>query len=661
MLHALEQPPGIDKPSKKPRTRSPPYQTYPDGEAKVLVENSPSSSHIQPHSSADMTSNSATTFQVQKIYGTPRRVRLDHSYGSSSSVDQGTQTTMCLPSKSTTKPPSHVRKLNIDIWDSADKCSIGKSLDQLPSPSIINPNEDLENDSDYSPSDSGSSSSDPENETPEVPICNKFLDQKKYIVFESNLEELLQFCNQCGAVIIEKKRFYRGTMVGYVMHCHNGHDYVWRSQPVEHHLPIGNLLVSGAILATGNSFSKVAELSASIGLLMHSRSAHCKLQRRMFPVIQEAWESEKASVVQQLSGQSIVLGGDARCDSPGHTAKYGTYTFMHASGDQQTATNKIVDLQLVQCTEVPNSNHMEPEGMKRGLKQLLETDKLDIKILATDRHIMVSSIMKKQYPFINHQYDVWHVSKNITKKLSAKSKAKNCEDLSPWIQSVSNHIWWSSAKCNGDAPLLKEMVTSITHHAVNQHSWESGINFHRCSHDKLSPDDRRETDWLKPGSAAVEALNSVIFDKYFLKALPQLSHFCHTGELESYHSMMLKYTPKRQHFPYAGMKARTMLAALDWNSKEREALLDDEGNVKESVVYSKRRKAWVKKIRYKKSEMKHTYPLLLRLLEVHLQKVALPPIYVPESLAVHIGPDKPELEQMSRTVTRFSVATSDSD
>ena len=81
------------------------------------------------------------------------------------------------------------------------------------------------------------------------------------------------------------------------------------------------------------------------------------------------------------------------------------------------------------------------------------------------------------------------------------------------------------------------------------------------------------------------------------------------------------------------MKARTMRAALDWNSKEREALLDDEGNVKQSVVYSKRRKASVKKICYKKSEMKHTYPLLLRLLEVYLQKVAPPQIYVPESLA----------------------------
>ena len=135
--------------------------------------------------------------------------------------------------------------------------SIGKSLDKSSSRNIINPNKDLKNESDYSTSDPGSSSSDPENEQPEVPIFNKFLDQRKYLIFLSNLEEFLQFWNQCGAVIIQKKLFYRGTMVGYVMQCH---DYVWRRQPVEHHLPLGNLLVSGAILATGNSVSKVTEL-----------------------------------------------------------------------------------------------------------------------------------------------------------------------------------------------------------------------------------------------------------------------------------------------------------------------------------------------------------------------------------------------------------------
>ncbi len=40
----------------------------------------------------------------------------------------------------------------------------------------------------------------------------------------------------------------------------------------------------------------------------------------------------------------------------------------------------------------------------------------------------------------------------------------------------------------------------------------------------------------------------------------QMSQFHHTGELEVYHSLLLKYVPKHLHFSYKGMVARTQLA-----------------------------------------------------------------------------------------------------
>ena len=41
------------------------------------------------------------------------------------------------------------------------------------------------------------------------------------------------------------------------------------------------------------------------------------------------------------------MGGDGRCDSRGHSAKYGSYSLMDAE------QNKILDSQLVQvCTRV---------------------------------------------------------------------------------------------------------------------------------------------------------------------------------------------------------------------------------------------------------------------------------------------------------------------
>ena len=101
-------------------------------------------------------------------------------------------------------------------------------------------------------------------------------------------------------------------------------------------------------------------------------------------MIQEAWNAEKASVVSMLRNKdAVMLAGDARCDSPGQCAKYGSYTLMDADGSGEKGSRKIVDVQLVQVTEVKNFNHMEPEGMRRGLKQVMDVDKLPVKMLAT--------------------------------------------------------------------------------------------------------------------------------------------------------------------------------------------------------------------------------------------------------------------------------------
>jgi hypothetical protein len=40
--------------------------------------------------------------------------------------------------------------------------------------------------------------------------------------------------------------------------------------------------------------------------------------------------------------------------------------------------------------------------------------------------------MKKQYPEIEHQFDVWHLANSVRKKLLAKSKLRGAEDLGPF-------------------------------------------------------------------------------------------------------------------------------------------------------------------------------------------------------------------------------------
>ena len=59
--------------------------------------------------------------------------------------------------------------------------------------------------------------------------------------------------------------------------------------------------------------------------------------------------------------------------------------------------------------------------------------KIPFRCLTTDRHTTITAKMRTNYSNIVHQYDVWHLSKWVTKKLTKKAKKKTCEELLPWI------------------------------------------------------------------------------------------------------------------------------------------------------------------------------------------------------------------------------------
>ena len=130
---------------------------------------------------------------------------------------------------------------------------------------------------------------------------------------------------------------------------------------------------------------------------------------------------------------SVDLCGDGGCDSPGHTAKYGTYTLLDEN------TGKIPAFTGVQVTEVTSSNAMEAEGCRRALDSVLANN-FQVQCLTTDRHVTITSEMRKKYPRVKHQCDVWLLAKWIVKKLTLKAKKKKCQDLLPWIQSISNQF-----------------------------------------------------------------------------------------------------------------------------------------------------------------------------------------------------------------------------
>ena len=206
---------------------------------------------------------------------------------------------------------------------------------------------------------------------------------------------------------------------------------------------------------------------------------------------------------------------------------------------------------------------MEKEGLKRCLTKV--TNELSVHTLATDRSIQCKALLRNKFPAISHQFDVWHFAKSVSKRLVAAGKASSCRALLPWIQSIINHLWWSAQTCNGDRQLLVEKWTTIVHHIVKVHSWTNCHKFHHCDHDDLSQDTQRKKNWLSPNSPAHEALKDILFDRTLLSDIERLNEFCHTGQLEVYHSLLTKYCPKRQHFSYHGMIVRTELAIIDHN------------------------------------------------------------------------------------------------
>ena len=446
-------------------------------------------------------------------------------------------------------------------------------------------------DSEYFPSDSEGSENDDDN-------SQTLPKQKKFIVFENELLKLFKFCQQCGSPTDTTTMIQHGSMVTVKTSCMSGHTVTWGSQPQVKGTAAGNLLITAAIVFSGNTYKHAADFAKHLNLQFISSSYYYKIQRKIiFPVIQKAWKKNQAEVVKQLKqNKSVDLCGDGRCDSPGHSAKYGTYTLM----DEKS--NLIVEFSLVQVTEVSSSNAMEYEGCKRSLNSVIKK-KVPIRCLTTDRHTTITAKMRTVFPTIKHQYDVWHLSKWVTKKLSKKAKKKGCEELTAWIQCISNHLWWCAATCNGQAEVLREKWLSMLEHIVNKHTWKSSPKFQfvkKCGHAVMSRREKKSITWLKKGSPSLVALEEVVTNQKLLKDLAKLTEFHHTGQLESYHSLMTKYVPKREHFSYNGMVARTQLAILDHNANTNRSQAEVkkgpcQGEKRYKLLCAKQRKNWVVK------------------------------------------------------------------
>ena len=129
----------------------------------------------------------------------------------------------------------------------------------------------------------------------------------------------------------------------------------------------------------------VSALMSACNIRFFEKGTFYYIQKKyLWPVVNNYYIVQQREILQSFRGQPLVLAGDGRCDSPGHNAKYGTYSVM------EVTTEKIVHFSLVQVSEVANSNAMEKEGLKRCL-EFLEGDGQVIDLLATDRYLTLTN------------------------------------------------------------------------------------------------------------------------------------------------------------------------------------------------------------------------------------------------------------------------------
>ena len=432
------------------------------------------------------------------------------------------------------------------------------------------------------------------------------ISEPKLLVFWSCLVTLFTSCRECFQDCVIEKVTFRGTFVSIKTRCTNNHELEWNSQPELKKGNAGNILLSAAILYSGNTFQRITELLKMINVIHFSGSKFYEIQKHyLFPALNSTYKFFRQNLFDSNIASPINhYSGDGRCDSPGYSAKYGTYSMMN------TASNKVIDFFVVHVAQAGNSSLME----KTGLKILLEKfSKLRIKItsLTTDRHTQIRAMMRDQYPNIMHQFDIWHFAKSLKKKLLKLGKKKDKKEINDWIKSIINHFWWCCATCETNVEVLKEKWFSILHHIRDVHSWKGNKHFKHCAHGRL-----QKRKWLKASSPAYKALKSVIEDKKTVDDLKYLVEFRHTGNLEVYHSVINKYCPKRLHFSFLGMIARTQLAVLDFNCGSSIQAQTLDGVLRYKQVFSRVTQSWVVKKITKEKERDYLYPLLQKTIQM---------------------------------------------
>lgn len=403
--------------------------------------------------------------------------------------------------------------------------------------------------------------------------------ERKFMVFESCIVKLLLVCCVCLSPCRVFLKKVIGGFVAIEQRCVHGHRRIWHNQPFYGSLPSGNLLTAACIFFSGSSQAcAIFECIKTSPMATIALRTYNMIQSSYLTIaVKSVWLNNQEKLLHSLHGAVLNIGGDGRCCSPGHTAKFGSYSVMDLN------SSKILDVQLVQVNEVTSSNAMELEGLKRCLNYLLPL--ASVHSITTDRHPSVQKYLRDCCPDILHYFDVWHIAKSVKKKIEAISKRRNCSILAHWAQAISNHLYWCAASSDGNGDLVLAKWLSILNHVCDIHSGHGEL-YNDCMHGLLEP-----RLWIQVGSKAHKELELIVANKLLCRDVKHLAFMAQTSAVESYHRVVTFFAPKSVHFFHSAMESRLLLAALHFNENcNRQQALTQDGKPQWRISFPKARK-----------------------------------------------------------------------
>ena len=158
--------------------------------------------------------------------------------------------------------------------------------------------------------------------------------------------QLFTLCTSCHYNTTGEVTYTKGTFIAVRQQCsHCGQQRVWTSQPHIKDTPAGNILLSASILYSGTTPAKILRVLTHMKIACFTdRTFYYHQKRYLGPAAISVWEAKQSMLLSQCkaTGKALTIGGDGRADSPGHSAKYGSYGII------DLATNKVIHVELVQ-------------------------------------------------------------------------------------------------------------------------------------------------------------------------------------------------------------------------------------------------------------------------------------------------------------------------